>query len=71
MSPIFGPSQPNASPETVEMIFLSVEREIMSGQLPQERVPEFLAKHPAFAAWYQSRQTGKPAINPIAHEQTK
>lgn len=36
--------------------YQNIEATILSGQMPQERVPGYMAEHPEFAAWYRKRQ---------------
>lgn len=36
--------------------FEQVEATILSGQMPQERVPGYMVEHPEFAEWYRKRR---------------
>ena len=45
--------------------FELVEAAILTGQMPQERLPQYLEEHPDFAAWYRTRDHGLAHKKPL------
>jgi hypothetical protein len=41
---------------------------ILSGQVPQERVPDLLEENPDFAAWYKIRMAARWEAGAIRHD---
>lgn len=51
--------QERSQDKVKEKIWGWVEEAILTGQIPQERVPGLLAEDHDFAAWYPARMAGR------------